>query len=257
MTTLTQGSDGPAVKDLQQKLTSLGYSLRGTGYFGSATEVAVRSFQKTAGLAVDGAVGPRTAAALDAVSVQPRPATALPAGTQPVKSAGAASVPIWVTAALSLVGTKEVPGSGDNRQIIEWAKDLGGDIERAYTHDSVPWCALFMNHVMALCEIRGTGTLWALDFAEWGQKLEGPAVGALAPMKRQGGGHIPMVVGRDHSGHLMCVGGNQSDAVNVEAFVASRVVSYRWPPGMTLPTKTGFDSLPYVSSDGKISTHEA
>ena len=65
--------------------------------------------------------------------------------------------------------------------------------------------------VLTKVGIKGTETLWALDWDKWGQKLPGPAVGAFAPMKREGGGHIAIVVGRDTRGNLMCLGGNQSD----------------------------------------------
>lgn len=62
---LKKGSQGPDVKTLQQKLTSLGYSTKGIdGFFGSNTEKAVRLFQKAHHLQVDGIVGPKTKKAL-------------------------------------------------------------------------------------------------------------------------------------------------------------------------------------------------
>jgi len=59
--TLQNGSKGMEVKKLQQQLKSLGY-FKGeiTGYFGSVTEVAVKSFQKKSGISVDGIVGSST-----------------------------------------------------------------------------------------------------------------------------------------------------------------------------------------------------
>jgi uncharacterized protein (TIGR02594 family) len=105
--------------------------------------------------------------------------------------------------------------------------------------------------------IKGTETLWALDWADWGQKLAGPAVGAFAPMVRKGGGHIVIVVGRDKQGNLMCLGGNQDDAVNIKAVEADRPLSFRWPVGVPLPLKTGLGSLPLMRSDGRVSTKES
>ena len=62
---LKKGSRGPAVKDLQQKLTSLGFSTKGIdGSFGPNTDNAVRQFQKSRGLVVDGSVGNATKNAL-------------------------------------------------------------------------------------------------------------------------------------------------------------------------------------------------
>jgi peptidoglycan hydrolase-like protein with peptidoglycan-binding domain len=58
---LQNGSKGTEVKKLQQQLKSLGY-FKGeiTGYFGSVTEAAVKSFQKKSGLGTDGIVGSNT-----------------------------------------------------------------------------------------------------------------------------------------------------------------------------------------------------
>lgn len=55
MTTIKRGSRGEEVKLLQQKLNVIV-----DGIFGSITEEAVKEFQKTNGLSVDGIVGPKT-----------------------------------------------------------------------------------------------------------------------------------------------------------------------------------------------------
>jgi peptidoglycan hydrolase-like protein with peptidoglycan-binding domain len=65
MTVLKQGSAGPGVRDLQQRLSDLGFATRGIdGNFGPGTEAAVRAFQAAMGLMADGKVGPNTLAAL-------------------------------------------------------------------------------------------------------------------------------------------------------------------------------------------------
>ena len=46
-------------------LAKLGYALKGTGYFGGATEAAVMDFQEQCDLEVDGEVGAETARAID------------------------------------------------------------------------------------------------------------------------------------------------------------------------------------------------
>jgi lipoprotein-anchoring transpeptidase ErfK/SrfK len=57
------------VLDVQRRLTGLGFWLgEPDGVFGTSTWHAVVAFQKTAGLARDGVVGPRTRAALRAAS---------------------------------------------------------------------------------------------------------------------------------------------------------------------------------------------
>ncbi len=133
----------------------------------------------------------------------------------------------------------------------------GGRIAESYHSDSIPWCALYANMVLTKVGLPGTETLWALDWANWGIKLAGPAVGAFAPMKREGGGHIAIVVGRDQDNRLMLLGGNQDDAVNIKPFPANRPLSFRWPKEAPAPVRTGFKTLPLVPSEGRSSVKES
>lgn len=63
---LRRGDKGTAVKTLQTDLNRLGYGLVVDGDFGFRTEAAVKRFQSTRGLVVDGIVGPVTSTALAA-----------------------------------------------------------------------------------------------------------------------------------------------------------------------------------------------
>ena len=72
--TLRSGSHGPDVRRLQRILVMiklLGFE-QIDGTFGPKTEAAVRSFQGSEGLTVDGVVGPRTWAALPPAPDTPR-----------------------------------------------------------------------------------------------------------------------------------------------------------------------------------------
>jgi peptidoglycan hydrolase-like protein with peptidoglycan-binding domain len=70
---LKSGSQGPEVKQLQETLNKLGYSV-GTadGVFGAKTEAAVKRFQADKGLEADGVVGPKTQEALKKASTSVR-----------------------------------------------------------------------------------------------------------------------------------------------------------------------------------------
>lgn len=61
---LRRGDRGEAVRDLQTSLSAAGYPVAIDGAFGPLTQGAVERFQRDAGLAADGVVGPRTRAAL-------------------------------------------------------------------------------------------------------------------------------------------------------------------------------------------------
>ena len=66
--TIRRGSTGNPVRRAQKRLTLGGYDTGGVdGIFGASTEAAVRRFQGDRGLTVDGIVGPRTWAEIDAL----------------------------------------------------------------------------------------------------------------------------------------------------------------------------------------------
>lgn len=243
---LKMGDQGELVKLIQLELAKRGYNLKGTGYFGSATDTAISTFQKRAGLNSDGKVGPLTAKAIDAAPI-------------PTKETPEISRPLWLEAGIKLIGVKETSGSKDTKAIIDWAKEEGGDIAKAYTHDVIPWCALFANHILTKVGLKGTETLWALDFAgKWPSvRLAGPAVGAFAPMVRNGGGHIVCVVGKDQHGNIMGLGGNQSDQVSIIPFPVSRLnKGFWWPKDVSMPWNIGLNLLPLVKSNGQLSSKE-
>jgi hypothetical protein len=64
-TTLKPGDTGGEVKTLQRALTAVGFSPgKADGFYGSATQTAVKQFQASKGLTADGIVGPQTLTAL-------------------------------------------------------------------------------------------------------------------------------------------------------------------------------------------------
>jgi peptidoglycan hydrolase-like protein with peptidoglycan-binding domain len=82
--TLRHGERGADVKTLQTWLNDIGYSLPQTGYFGSMTESAVRSFQNANRLRpVSGTVGRKTARAILAVVRQVTQSSGVSGGSDP------------------------------------------------------------------------------------------------------------------------------------------------------------------------------
>lgn len=61
---LRKRSKGPKVRLLQEALIDIGFDLDADGNFGGSTERAVREFQRSMGIKIDGVVGPRTASML-------------------------------------------------------------------------------------------------------------------------------------------------------------------------------------------------
>jgi putative chitinase len=93
--TLKQGSSGPDVKALQQKLKDLGFDPNGVdGNFGPGTTKAVNAFQQSKGLPADGEVGPGTQAALDAAGGAAQPVSDPGVGSAISTGAVPATAPI-------------------------------------------------------------------------------------------------------------------------------------------------------------------
>lgn len=160
-----------------------------------------------------------------------------------------ATEPRWLAFARKYLGLQEVQGSGNNPEIVAMWVKLG----LPFRDDATPWCAGFVGFVLESVGIHSTRSGLALSYQNWGAPLKAPAVGCVVTFKRLGGGHVGYVVGKDQSGNLMVLGGNQSDAVNIKAFTLDRVTSYRWPAGEPLPSAV----LPIVAKNGAVSTNEA
>jgi uncharacterized protein (TIGR02594 family) len=91
------------------------------------------------------------------------------------------------------------------------------------------WCARFMNMVLTRSGHRGTGSDMASSFAHYGRRVSGPQVGAIAVMRRGGGGHVGVVSGVDRRGNPIVVSGNHGRRVAESVYPRSRVYAYVVP----------------------------
>lgn len=98
------------------------------------------------------------------------------------------------------------------------------------------WCADFMNFVLRRAGGRGTHSRAARSFLEYGKKLDGPRVGAIAILYRKGpnNGHVGVVRGTDGQGNPIIVSGNHGNAVRQSVYPKSRVLAYVMPPQYVL-----------------------
>lgn len=159
----------------------------------------------------------------------------------------------WLKTAAAYLGEKEIKGPHHNPKIVALWKDGKAG---AFKDDETPWCAAFVSAVLEKSDIVSARTGWARGYSKWGDKLHGPAIGAVAVLSRGPKfGHVGFVVGRTKEGLLLLLGGNQGDTVSIAAFDPSRVLSYRWPKGVPMPMQVGWTTLPV--STAKRSTSEA
>lgn len=91
------------------------------------------------------------------------------------------------------------------------------------------WCARFMNYVVQRAGYRGTGSDAARSFAKFGTRVSGPQVGAIAVMRRRGGGHVGVVSGVDARGNPIVISGNHRKRVAESMYPAGRVIAYVVP----------------------------
>lgn len=150
----------------------------------------------------------------------------------------------WMAEAWDSVGVREVPGKGANPRILKWFHEL--DLT-SVTDDVVPHCAVFVGACLKNVGIdpprewKGRPDKWAAARARAyetvGQELHHPVVGAIGVIPRGRNpdqGHVFFISGFTDT-HVMGLGANQNDEVNVTPFKISALTAIRWPgPAATI-----------------------
>lgn len=161
-------------------------------------------------------------------------------------------LPKIIEEALKLLGTLEVPGSGNNPLIMEWAKETG--LSKMYSGDDVPWCGLF-----AAVVVKRSGrepidkALWARNWAKWGVRVTSAKLGDVLVFQRGTAGHVGFYVAEDYECYHV-LGGNQSDKVNIARIEKKRCIAIRRPEYKNMPASV---KQYVVKPDGLVSTNEA
>lgn len=240
-------SEKQLVITVQDRLADLGYyALKSDGVWGIGTENALVAFKEFNGLRGRPYPGPITMQVL--FSDDAKPAPALDDGAK-------LASPPWMIEARRLLGTREVPGPGNNPKIMGWAKDL----DQWYPGDDTPWCGLFVAHCMAKGapnEPQNFNRLGAREWLKYGKPVLNGVVplGAIIVFWRthktdSWHGHVALATGVS-SKAVRVIGGNQSDAVSETWFPKDRILGIRVPNGFVL------ENAP-VAKTGEFSRSEA
>lgn len=240
-------------RELQRHLKRLGfYTGLIDGDHGPKTSAAVIAFKASKGLKARDFVGPVTRMALRK-GIQPAPSSVL-INRKPIK------MPTWLRLAYSHLGLREIRGPQHNADILRWWQNLG----LHFRDDETPWCAGFVNAMILQAgfpivpKYRAAALGWR--WSGYGQRLDGPALGAIASMtrKKPGSGHMTIVAGRDKKGRIMGLGGNQGNMVQINPYGRhDRDIQFHWPEVAKLPANTKFGSLPVITAAGSKLTNEA
>lgn len=161
---------------------------------------------------------------------KPEPTPKLPPPPNEIKIKGIFRNRAVLLKAAGEIGIKEVSGSGDNPRIVEYQKY--STVKNLFGWaDSVPWCATFACWVLEMVGMTSTNSARARSFEQWGVSVkDNPLPGDIVVFWRDslasGNGHVTFFLKR--SGNMLyCLGGNQSDSVNISAYSADRLRDIR------------------------------
>lgn len=167
-------------------------------------------------------------------------------------STGTPSQPLWLTHAWAELGQREIAGAASNPRIASFIRRVG---HPSLARDETAWCAAFVGACLEGAGLASTRSLMARSYMKWGEPASRDEPGSVAILSRGSNsalGHVGFLIGHTER-HLILLGGNQSDAVTVEAFDRNRLLALRRPPSAGLvPTKPRDTSLNYASEDAKF-----
>jgi uncharacterized protein (TIGR02594 family) len=132
--------------------------------------------------------------------------------------------------ALGEYATHALVGAGNNPQVLRYFQEIG---QKWVVDDDTAWCAAFVNWCIMKAGKIGTNSLLARSFLNYGTPKNIPNVGDLVILwrisKSSPFGHVGFFI-RETNSLIYILGGNQSDAVNIQAFDKTRLLGYRQIP---------------------------
>lgn len=166
----------------------------------------------------------KTQAAYDAYWSGQKPGTAVPV----IPTHGGTP---WMREADRWLGLKEIPGSKHHPQILSWWES----IKQSYRDDETSWCAAYVGGILEEIGIESTRSAAARSYEKYGVAVTTPTYGAITVFWRESRtgwkGHVAFLVGVTKAGELLCLGGNQDNAVTVAKFSRDRLLGFRFPKG--------------------------
>jgi uncharacterized protein (TIGR02594 family) len=165
--------------------------------------------------------------------------------------------PAWLIHAWAELGQREIAGPKSNPRIDDFIRTAG---HPQVANDATAWCAAFVGACLERAGIAGTRSLMARSYLGWGQAITEPQPGDIAVLSRGANptlGHVGFLVGLTNESVIL-LGGNQSDAVTVEAFARNRLLGVRRPsnPANVSPRPLASAASAFPWSLARILEHE-
>jgi len=133
-----------------------------------------------------------------------------------------------IKTALSQYGVKEVVGSKDHPQIINYFNALGFNGEKL--HDETAWCSAYANWVAKTAGFEYPGKLNARSWLSVGISTNNPEAGDVVVFWRESQsswkGHVGFYI-KETRHYVYVLGGNQRNMVCIKAYPKKRVLDYK------------------------------
>jgi uncharacterized protein (TIGR02594 family) len=134
----------------------------------------------------------------------------------------------YIPIAFAEYGTREMPGSASNPRIQEYMKST--DLAK-YPNlpDETDWCSCFVNWCVEQAGLSSTNSGLAGSWKSWGVQPESLRRGSVIVFRWDDGwGHVSFYLG-DIGNYVVCLGGNQSDAVWISVYHKKYIFAFRVP----------------------------
>jgi len=132
----------------------------------------------------------------------------------------------------SLCSTVGIHPAEGRESLVAAARSYLGTNPTGWHRD---WCAHFLDLILRQTGHRGGGNL-ALKYLNYGHRVWGPQVGAIAVMGRRGrakggspGGHVGVVTAVDANGNPVIISGNHDHHVGIGTYPKGRIIAYILP----------------------------
>jgi uncharacterized protein (TIGR02594 family) len=128
---------------------------------------------------------------------------------------------------------REIPGIEANPDIIRYHSYT----TLKATSDEIPWCSSALCACFEEIGLDSPRSAAARSWLTWGMPCSAFVLGSVAIFERgkpnSGSGHVAIALA-ENNGVITCIGGNQSNTINIQDFPKTQLLGYRWPKGFEL-----------------------
>lgn len=135
---------------------------------------------------------------------------------------------LYIPIAFAEYGNREMPGSASNPRILEYIRST--DLAK-YPNlpDETDWCASFVNWCIEQAGLPSTNSALASSWRNWGAAPTSLCRGSVIVFRWDDGWqHVSFYLG-ELGNYVVCLGGNQSDAVWISVYHKKHISAFRVP----------------------------